>query len=195
MATTIECISAVGKSIAPLVIYKGKQRQESWYDDVKDGEVFFGVSENGWTNADIALQWLQQDFDAQTKALAQGGYRLLLLDGHSSHTSYALLEYCLQNRIVPFCMPSHSTHHLQPLDVGVFGPYQHYYSDAVDAKVRLSHGVLNIGKHNFWGILQQARALAFTASTVKPGWAKSGLVPFNPRVVYSILPDEHTPEA
>lgn len=91
-------------------------------------------------------------------------------------------------------MPSHSTHHLQPLDVGVFGPYQHYYSNAVDKEVRLSHGTLDVGKHNFWPILQQARAKTFTVSTITSAWKKSGLVPFNPRVVYSLLPGEHTPE-
>jgi hypothetical protein len=104
------------------------------------------------------------------------------------------LRYCLYNRIIPFCLPSHATHDLQPLDVGVFGPYQLYYGQAVDEEVRLSHGVLNIGKHNFWYLLQQARVKTFISTTIASGWRKSGLVPFNPRIVYSQLPGEHTPE-
>lgn len=157
--------------------------------------MFFAVSENGWTNSNIALQWLRQDFDPQTRSQAQGGYRMLLINRHSSHTTYKLLEYCLGDQIVRFCLPSHTTHHLQPLDIGVFSPYQHYYSKAVDAKTRLSHGALSIGKHNFWTILQRARTQALTCSTIQSSWAKSGLVPFNPRVVYSLLPGEHIPEA
>lgn len=44
-------------------------------------------------------------------------------------------------------MSNHSTLHLQPLDVGVFDLYQPYYSNAVDTETRLSHGLLNTGKH------------------------------------------------
>jgi hypothetical protein len=89
-------------------------------------DAFFAVSNQGWTNPEIALECLQQDFDPQTRSQAQNGHQLLLVDGHSSHTLYEFLEYCFQNKIIPFCMPSHSIYHLQPLDVGVFGPYQHY---------------------------------------------------------------------
>lgn len=120
---------------------------------------------------------------------------MLLIDGQSSHTTYEFLKFCLGNRIIPFCPPSHTTHNLQPLDVEVFSPYQHYYSEAVDAETRLSHGALSIGKYNFWTILQRARTRALTSSTIQPSWAKSGLVPFNPRVVYSLLPGKRTPEA
>jgi len=77
-------------------------------------------------------------------------------------------------------MPSHSTHHLQPLDVGVFGPYQHHYSQAIDEESRILHGVLNIGKHNFWVLLQRARLKTFTLTTISSGWRKSGLYPLNP---------------
>jgi hypothetical protein len=101
----------------------------------------------------IALDWLYKDFDPYTKPRVNGGYRLLLMDSHSSHTSYEFLEYCLENRIVPFFLPAHSTHHLQPLDVRVFSPYQRYFTEAVDAEMLRSHGALSIGKHNFFPIL------------------------------------------
>jgi hypothetical protein len=187
-------VSAEGRVIAPLVIFKGKQHQESWYNDIKEDEVFFAVSSTGWTSSDIALSWVKEVFDPQTKALANGGYRMLIIDGHSSHIEYKFLKFCLDNKVVPFCMPSHSTHHLQPLDVGVYGPYAIYYGQEVDSETRLSSGILNINKGNFWRILKRARAKTFTSSTIKSAWAKAGLVPFNPRIVYSLLPKEHTPE-
>jgi hypothetical protein len=116
------------------------------------------------------------------------------MDSHSSHTSYEFLEYCLENRIIPFFLPAHSTHHLQPLDVRVFSPYQRYFTEAVDAETRRSHGALSIGKHNFFPILQQAREKALTSSIIKSAWKKAGLVPFNPREVYSLIPRDSTPE-
>ena len=194
ITTIIECVSGSNKAIDPLIIFKGKQHQRSWYTDGPKEGAFFAVSENGWTNTNLALYWIQHVFDRQTKEQAGQGYRLLLIDGHSSHHNYPFLKYCLDNRIIPFCMLPHATHHLQPLDVGIFGPYATYYGQEVDKETRLSFGTLNIGKHNFWSLLRRAREKAFTPTTIASGWRQSGLIPFNPRLVYLQLPGEHTPE-
>ena len=42
--------------------------------------------------------------------------------------------------------------------------------------------------------LKRARAKTFTSTTIQSGWRESGLIPFNPRLVYARLPGEHTPE-
>jgi hypothetical protein len=176
------------------VIFKGKQIQSGWIKDVVDNEVALATSESGWTSASIAQWWLANVFDVQTKDRAQGAYRLLLIDGHSSHVEYEFLAYCLDNKIIPFCLPPHTTHHLQPLDVGIFGPYQSYYGKIMDEECRKSIGYTSINKTSFWGILKRARKLAFTSETIRSAWAKSGLEPFNPRVVLADLPRENTPE-
>jgi len=46
-------------------------------------------------------------------------YRLLILDGHGSHMTMKFFEKCHQNRIVLAVFPPHSTHRLQPLDIGI----------------------------------------------------------------------------
>ena len=46
-------------------------------------------------------------------------YVLLLQDGHSSHASIELIELAKANNIHLLCLLSHTTHTLQPLDVGV----------------------------------------------------------------------------
>jgi len=63
---------------------------------------------------------------------ANGAIRLLILDGHDLHVTWEFLDYCLQNDIIPLCLPAHSTHILQPLDVGLFGPLQQNYSHCLD---------------------------------------------------------------
>ena len=35
-----------------------------------------------------------------------------------------------KHKIHLFCLPAHTTHRLQPLDVGVFGPLQHAWQHA-----------------------------------------------------------------
>jgi hypothetical protein len=107
---------------------------------------------------------------------------------------YEFLKYCLDNKVIPFSMPPHATHHLQPLDVGVYGPYAHYYGLQVDEFTRKSSGILPINKGNFWDILRPARVRTFVKSTITSAWAQTGLYPFNPRMAISKLPNGRTPE-
>ena len=57
--------------------------------------------------------WIKDDFNAQTQAKADGRFRLLVVDGHTSHFDYELLQYAKANRIVVLCLPAHTTHVLQ----------------------------------------------------------------------------------
>ena len=44
---------------------------------------------------------------------------LLIQDGHSSHITVGLIQLAKENDIRIMCLPSNTTHVLQPLDVGV----------------------------------------------------------------------------
>ncbi|KIN07009.1 hypothetical protein OIDMADRAFT_46918 [Oidiodendron maius Zn] len=83
----IECISAIGRSLDPLVIFKGKSVQQQWFkttlDEFKGWK--FTSTENGWTIDDTALEWLQKVFILQTALHDLSEARLLVLDGHGSH--------------------------------------------------------------------------------------------------------------
>ena len=45
---------------------------------------------------------------------------LLILDGHKSHVSYEVQLLAIEHNIHMLKLPSHLTHLLQPLDIGVF---------------------------------------------------------------------------
>ncbi len=75
--------------------------------------------------------WLKKEFNPQTTLRnITGGFRGLVLDGHNSHCTYCFCKFAAANDIIVICLPSHTTHVLQPCDVGVFGPLAHgvYYS-------------------------------------------------------------------
>ncbi|KAK4098673.1 DDE-domain-containing protein, partial [Parathielavia hyrcaniae] len=76
-----------------------------------------GVSDNGWTTDELTFEWLQEVFEPQTRNRTVGQYRLLILDGHGSHLTPAFDKFCTEHRILTECMPPHSSHYLQPLDV------------------------------------------------------------------------------
>ncbi|KAF9219312.1 DDE-domain-containing protein [Gyrodon lividus] len=75
----------------------------------------------GWTDQELGLKWLQKDFEPQTAQQNQSdGYRLLILDVHNSHGTYKFCKFAAGHRIIIIlCLPSHTTHVLQPLDVGI----------------------------------------------------------------------------
>ena len=61
---------------------------------------------------------------------------MLILDGYESHHSTDFELYCKEHKIITVCMPAHSSHLLQPLDVGCFRPLKQAYSRQVEELMR-----------------------------------------------------------
>ena len=182
--TAIEAVSANGFAIPPLIILEGVMHQASWYSDrVLPPDWTIAVSDNGWTNNDIGLIWLKDVFDKHTKPRLVGQYRLLLLDGHGSHVTPEFDLYCRQNNIAVVCMPAHSSHLLQPLDVGCFSVLKRAYGQRVESMMR--NGVNHIDKQEFLRLYYEARKEALHERNIRSGFAATGLVPCNPDRVLS----------
>jgi len=63
------------------------------------------------------------------------------------------IEVCEGNQIALNCLQPHSTYSLQPLDVGLFGPLQNYYSKVLDDSLR--KGIYSIHTGNFLSLYLQ----------------------------------------
>ena len=190
--TLIASICADGSSIPPALIYKGESKdlQDSWLDDFDEHahRVFFASSKNGWSDDELGLEWLQRVFDRTTKEkVTARDRRLLIVDGHSSHINMNFIEYADANRILLAVFPPHSTHRLQPLDIGLFSPLANYYSQAIDRLLNDSQGLLRLTKRDFFPCFWDAYQKAFSAKNVRSAWEKAGLYPLQPsRVIASI---------
>jgi hypothetical protein len=182
--TTIECINASGWALPPCVIFKGKVYIESWFDGLpKDWR--FEVSPNGWTSDEIGLRWLERLFIPSTSSRTKGKYRLLILDGHGSHLTAEFDQICEKNDIIAICMPPHSSHLLQPLDIGCFAALKRAYSRLIESKARAR--INHIDKLDFLEAYPSARIKAFKSETIKNSFATAGLIPYNPDRVISKL--------
>lgn len=167
----IECISATGRSLHPLVIFKGKSVQQQWFKttlkEFKGWE--FTSTENGWITDDTALEWLQKVFIPQTAPLDPSEVRLLVLDGHGSHTTTEFMWECFSNNIQLLFLPPHTSHVLQPLDLAVFSPLKTSYRKQVGFLNLLTDST-PIGKRNFLRCYYKARIDALTARNIRSGW-------------------------
>ena len=90
------------------------------------------MSENGWTNDEIGFHWLTELFEPQTRLVQKGKWRLILYDGHSSHISSKFIRYAVKKEIFLLCLPSYTTHKLQLLDIGLFGPFAMHYQRGLE---------------------------------------------------------------
>ena len=59
--TILECISANGRLLSPLVTFEGKTVQQQWFPvDIDFLDTWYlTVSEKGWTNDNYVLVWLK----------------------------------------------------------------------------------------------------------------------------------------
>lgn len=176
----IECVSMSGRLLKPWVIFKAKQKQKAWFEVLKEGHI--AVSENGWTDNELGLAWLQKCFDPETIPSKEGDYRILCIDGHASHLTTQAIQYCVSRKIILLCLPAHTTHLLQPLDVGVFAPLATAYKNHVHRVTRLGASY-SIDKVDFLELYQQARHDAITPVIIQKAWQKAGLLPFHPELI------------
>ena len=184
-ATVIQGVNSQGWAIPPFLVVAGKNHLANWYSDrdiPKDWVIT--LSPNGWTTNEIGLEWIRH-FDKHTKSRTVGRYRLLILDGHESHHSADFELYCKENDIITLCMPPHSSHLLQPLDVGCFGALKKAYGHQIEdlTRARVSH----ITKADFFSAFKIAFHATFTEQNIKSGFRGAGLVPLDPENVISKL--------
>jgi hypothetical protein len=193
--TIFATICGDGTTLDPYLIYQSDAStlQSSWVHDISpDKLAFTTASTSGWTNNEIGLQWLRGVFDRLTKDKARQSWRLLILDGHESHTSMAFINYCDQNRILLAVFPPHATHTLQPLDVVMFKSLSANYSTALEQYMDQSLGALPVAKKDFFSLFWDGWVNTFIKSRVLKSFSATGLSPPNANVILKRFAYDHS---
>lgn len=180
MVTAVECISADGRYLKPMIIWPASTHRANWTTFPTPGW-HYAFSDSGYIDSILSLEWLTRVFDPQTRERADGKPRVLICDGFGTHEKLEILEHCFANKITLCRLPSHTSHKLQPCDIAVFAPLKTAYRDNAE---RLERGGVNtVGKQHFTSLYSPARETAFTKRNILAGWSKGGLFPFNPQRV------------
>ena len=144
------------------------------------------TSPNGWTDNELGLEYLKTHFEPQTQETqSELGYRILIVDGHASHVTIEVMRFCVQHKIILLCLPPHSTHFLQPLDVGVFGPLGTYYRNIIYKKSAFT-SACTISKIDFLEIWHAARKKGMTPKIIKLAQVKSSYRYNIPKALHSV---------
>jgi hypothetical protein len=71
---------------------------------------------------------LIQFIDRQTKDRVTGAeFRIILFRGEPTHLTFAFLEFCDQNNIIPLTFPLKMGHLMQPFELKHFASYKDYW--------------------------------------------------------------------
>ena len=100
---------------------------------IRNSQTILAVSDNGGTNNDFDIEWLKYFYKFNPPV---GAYRLLILDNHDCHITFKFVTYAHDHKIVLLYLLTHSTHRLQSLDIGIFGPLATYYDQLVKERNR-----------------------------------------------------------
>ena len=112
-------MSSTGHYLPFMMVYPYKGLPQKDLVDGFPGAVV-QASDNGWMTAAIFYAWLQDVFIPQTQHVKKP--LLLLVDGHTSHTSLVETStLCQENGIILYCCVAHASHLIQPLDQAFFG--------------------------------------------------------------------------
>lgn len=186
--TAIECISATGEKVPPMIILKGKNLISTWLPQPLPPGWMFSCNESGWTSNYHGMGWIEH-FDAKTRANLRSPdeYRLIICDGHDSHISAGMANFCFQHRIDLLLLPPHSSHFMQPLDVAVFRPLKRALSLEISRLLR--SGITRIQKGEWLERYAIARERVITGANILAGWRGAGLFPENMHRILQQLPE------
>ncbi|CAG2231129.1 unnamed protein product [Mytilus edulis] len=153
--TAVVCTSADGNVLPTMVIYEKSFPSGAYRRGIPEAWLF-ARSPNGYVDSELFIQWFKEIFLNSTSHLSQHNI-LLTMDNHESHLSIELIDLAIARNVDLFCLPPHTTHILQPLDVGCFKPL----------------------KKEFAQVLSTAVDKALSPYIVKNAFRKCGILPFN----------------
>ena len=142
----------------------------------------YAVSNKGWIDQDLFFHWMQEHFI--TNAVSHRPL-LLLLDGHRSHFQPKTIELAQEKGVVVFCLPPHTTHECQPLDVSFFSALKSHWQEQCHRFYQKNPGKV-ISKLNFCSVFRFAWLAAITPSNICSGFERTGIFPFNPSTIQPV---------
>jgi len=125
LSTLLVACNAKGDVLSPFFIHPGKKTKSIYFSE-KIPTACVGTSDSGFMTSQLFQQWFSKHF---VKHCVPERPVLLIVDGHSSHIDFQLLEIARDNEIILMTLPPHTSHLYQPLDVGVFGPLKTCFRD------------------------------------------------------------------
>lgn len=177
--TTLCAANAAGDVVPPMHIFPGERFKSNPMEGCVD-RAFFGRSPNGWISTELFYGWVANHFSK----FATERPCVLIVDGHSTHIDLEVSKLCRDLQIHLYCLPPHTSHVLQPLDVGFFGAFKASWGKAFES-YKFENPGMPLTKYTFAPVFKKAWLDCVKASTIVNSFKESGLCPLNPNAISS----------
>lgn len=175
LVTFVGIINALGNALPPVYVVPRMRNPEEYITGAPASSLILN-NKSGWMTKELFVKVLDH---IKIHAHCSKEQRILLLvDNHESHVSYESIKFCKDNGISLVSFPPHTTHRLQPLDVGVFGPFKGSLSVAFNDWM-LSNPGKAITIRNLGELSNIAFSRAFSMSNIINAFKKPGIWPVN----------------
>lgn len=174
--TVVGCVSAVGSVIPPMIIFKGKRLKPEFLDNLPAGTNVKMAPKGSMTTI------LFIDFIQHLAKYKLPGPILLIFDGAACHLDYGIVEAADQHDIKLLCLPSNTTHELQPLDKAVYRSFESHWDQEV-LRYWDQHPDRVVTKSRFNTIFSKVWSKCMTQENIISGFKATGIFPFNPHVI------------
>ena len=174
--TTLIMANAAGIIAPPMIVHKYKKIPTLIANSMPKGWAI-GISENGWMTAETFYEYIANIFYAWLIESSAEFPIILFVDGHVSHLTLHLSNFCRDKKILLIALLPNSTHILQPLDVSFFHPLKLLWKTAI-RQWRMEHNGDKIRKEHFAQILDSVLQNKNHKQNLINGFRSCGLCPF-----------------
>ncbi|KAJ8962442.1 hypothetical protein NQ314_005738 [Rhamnusium bicolor] len=111
-------ISANGAVAHPCVVFPYVRPPKDVRESI-DSYWCLGLSETGWMRSEVFYEYIANSLNPWLEASAIKKPIIVFIDGHKSHLTMSLSEFCSRNGIILYPLPPNATHIMQPCDVSI----------------------------------------------------------------------------
>nr|XP_023024975.1 uncharacterized protein LOC111513047 [Leptinotarsa decemlineata] len=180
LVTTCCIIGASGSALPPVMVFPRKNFKDYMCKNTPTGTLGLAAP-TGWMNSDLFPEVIRH-FIKHTNSTPTNP-SILILDNHESHLSIEALDLAKASGVHILTLHPHTSGKLQPLDVGIFGPFKTYYNAAIESWMLRNPGkpvtIYDIGE-----LVGSAFLKVMTPCNITNAFRKCGIFPFD-KLIFS----------
>lgn len=180
--------SAAGDLTPPMILYAGKRMHREIAQNVPDGWSV-GISDDGWQTTRTFYEYVVNDLYRWLIARNTVFPIIIFVDGHTSHVSPELAEFCTKTKMMLIALYPNSTRFLQPLDRLFFGPFKAIWFKVL-RQYLMSSSNAKVNKTNFGNLMKiSLDNFSNAKSCLQKAFKICGLCPWNVEAInFRLLP-------
>lgn len=175
LVTTCCIICANGNALPPIMVFPRKKFKDHMIKNTPAGTLGL-ASPTGWMNSTLFPDVIKH-FIKHTNS-SKKNPAILIMDNHESHLCIEALDLAKEAGVHVLTLHPHTSGKLQPLDVGIYGPFKVYYNSAIDSWLMRNPGkpvtIYDVGE-----LVGTAFQKAMTPINITHAFSKCGIYPFD----------------